>query len=59
MSLICVDDKGKTIKQILNRETIIAGKHQLEIETHNFKPGNYWLKFRTSTFTESEKVVIE
>ena len=55
---IC-DDKGKAIKQILNNEQTLAGKHETVLDSKAFKSGVYWCKLTTSNFTACKKIIIE
>ena len=59
VNLSLFDDKGKALKQIINNEQLLAGKHLLEIETQNLKSGIYWCKLRTANYTVCKKLVVE
>ncbi len=59
VNLKLCDDKGKTVALALNNERVESGRHQSEIDTKTLKPGIYWCKYSTGSYTDSKKIIIE
>ncbi len=57
-NLKLTDKDGKVIKQFFTAEHFEPGKQVYPLDTHDLKPGAYWCKFTTSSFTASRKLVI-
>jgi hypothetical protein len=49
---------GKLVKDILNNQQTVSGKHSTEIDTKALKPGAYWVKFTSAYYTESKKATL-
>lgn len=52
------DANGKAVTMIADKEQRAPGIYQAEIDGKTIKPGTYWLKFTTGTYTESRKIVL-
>ncbi|MES2512708.1 MAG: T9SS type A sorting domain-containing protein [Bacteroidota bacterium] len=49
---------GKLVKDILNNQQTVSGKHSTEIDTKVLKSGTYWVKFTSAYYTESKKATL-
>lgn len=58
VTLKLYDASGKLVKEILNKESVNSGKHQVEIDSKNLKSGVYWCKFTSSYYTETKKITL-
>ena len=59
INLKLCDDKGKIIVAAMNSQHVESGRHEAEIDTKTLKPGTYWCKYATGSYTDSKKIVIE
>ena len=59
VNLNIYDNEGKIVKEVINNQNYVFGKHQSSIDAKDFKKGIYWCKITTSYFSDSKKIVIE
>ncbi len=52
-----INQDGKEIT-VLNQKTINSGEHKFQFNTSNIPSGIYFIKMKTSKFTDSKKIII-
>lgn len=58
VTLKLCDAGGKALSFVAEKQQTAPGIYNSEIDTKAMKPGTYWLKFTTGTYTESRKIVL-
>lgn len=59
VTLKLCDEKGKTITQLADKQETAAGNYLKELDAKMLKPGTYWCKYSTNSFTECKKISID